>query len=311
MSQPVVSVVIVGDYAAGTPGSIEDLRLCLKALASQDFAEPAEFIVSEWEGYRDAIPNDLDKLLPGVRVVFSEAQTTLELKNEGVRRAHAPLVVILDSDCTSAPDWLRSAVDALRTRPDAGAISGRTLSPAKTRRERIAALAVRSIGDEGTSGPTKHLALNNIAFRREVIEKHPFSSQVGPCGYTLCSQSLFRSGYRLYFEPRMQVVHDSITFEMERDIRRLMGISIIQSRKLEPGVPYASLVRLGYGSIPIIVLGKSLLTARRCWLRRKLHGVRWYEVPFAMLAGFVRHLLEAPGMILAFRGQLSAPSRYR
>jgi hypothetical protein len=30
-----------------------------------------------------------------------------------------------------------------------------------------------------------------------------------------------------------------------------------------------------------------------------------------MLAGFVRHLLEARGMILAFRGQLSAPSRYR
>jgi hypothetical protein len=72
---------------------------------------------------------------------------------------------------------------------------------------------------------------------------------------------------------------------------------------LDPRQPYGWLIRLRYASIPFFVVGKTLLTAKRVIQRRAAQGVRWYEVPAAIAAGIVKHLLETPGMILAFRGK--------
>jgi len=117
------------------------------------------------------------------------------------------------------------------------------------------------------------------------------------------SQELLRDGHRLWFDPGMTVVHDEMDEGSVREIRTLMGESLILSRRLDPRHPYAWLVRLGYASIPIFVVAKSALTTVRIARRRAAHGVRWFEVPVAAGVGFVRHLLEVPGMIMAFRGR--------
>lgn len=303
MPGPVVSVVIVSDYAGGTPGSLDDFRHCLAALAAQDFDEPVEFLLSEWEGFRDRIPAELQQLLPSLQFIFSDARTSFDLKNEGVRRAQAPLVAILDADCDPAPGWLRSAVDTLRAHPEVGAVSGRSLSPGRTRMARIVSLAGRAVGDEGSAGPTRHVALNNIAYRRAVFLQHPLSSVAGSCGFAAHSQDLLRAGHRLYFDPGMVVVHDDMDMAAVRDVRCQMGLSIVLSRLVDPQHPHAWLVRLRYASIPIFVAAKTLLTSRRIVARRAAQGVRWYELPVAFAVGFHRHLLEIPGMVMAFRGQ--------
>jgi hypothetical protein len=89
MSDPVISVVVVSDYAGGTPGSLDDFRHCLRALAAQDFDEPVEVLLSEWEGCRNHISTDLETLVPSLRIVYSDARSAFDLKNEGARRARA------------------------------------------------------------------------------------------------------------------------------------------------------------------------------------------------------------------------------
>ena len=75
MSDPVISVVVVSDYAGGTPGTVDDYRHSLAALAAQDFAEPFEVIVSEWEGFREAVPADIGAMLPSMRMVYSDERS--------------------------------------------------------------------------------------------------------------------------------------------------------------------------------------------------------------------------------------------
>ena len=110
---------------------------------------------------------------PSLRIVLSDARTAFDLKNEGARAARAPLVAFLDADCDPVPGWLRAAVETMRAHPDVAVVSGRTLSPARSRRERIVSLAGRAVGDEGVAGPTIHLALNDVVYRRDVILRHP------------------------------------------------------------------------------------------------------------------------------------------
>jgi hypothetical protein len=172
-------------------------------------------------------------------------------------------------------------------------------------------LAGRAVGDEGAAGPTRHVSLNNIAYRREVILDHPLSSAAGSCGFALHSETLLRAGHRLWFDPGMEVVHDVHDFAAVRDVRRQMGLSLVLTRMLDPRHPYGWLVRLRYASIPFFVAGKTLLTAKRVIQRRTAQGVRWYEVPASIAAGFVHHLLEVPGMILAFRGEPIRATNFR
>ena len=310
-SGPVISVVIVSDFAGGTTVSHDDYRHCLRALAAQDFDGPAEFILSEWEGYRERIQDDLDETLPGLRVTFSSARSTFDLKNEGARQATAPLVAFLDADCDPVPGWLRSAVATMAAHPEVAAASGRTISPARTRWARIVSLAGRAVGDEGEPAPTTHLGLNDCVFRREVILAHPLSSDAGSCGFAYNSQRLQHAGHRLWFDPDMLVIHDDLTEDDVRDVRRLMGLALIRSRQLDPAHRHAWLVRLGYASIPIFVGAKTLVTAQRIITRRATQGVRWYEVPVAIAVGFQRHLMEVPGMVTAFRGKTIADPAFR
>jgi len=311
MSEPVISVVVVSDYAGGTQGSLDDYRHCLRAVAAQDFDEPFEVLLSESDEYRDGFPTDLTEILPALRIEFSGERTAFGLKNAGAAAARAPLVAILDADCDPGPGWLRSAVETLRAHPDAAAVSGRNLSPGRTRWARIVSLAGRAVGDEGVVGPTRHVALNNIVYRREVLLDHPYSSAAGSCGFALHSQELLRAGRRLYFDPGMVVVHDDMDLAATRDVRRQLGLSIVRTRMVDPKHPHAWLVRLGYASIPIFVAAKTVLTAGRILTRRGSQGVRWYEVPAAMVAGFAHHLLEIPGMVQAFRGRSVQPTNFR
>ena len=311
MSEPVITVVVVSDFAGGTPGSVDDFRHCLAALAAQDFDEPAEFLLSEWSGYADRIPDDLVRILPSLRIVLSDARTAFDLKNEGARAARAPLVAFLDADCDPVPGWLRAAVEAMRAHPDVAVVSGRTLAPARNRRERIVSLAGRAVGDEGVAGPTIHLGLNDVVYRRDVILRHPLSSDAGSCGFAYNGQTLRRAGHRLWFEPAMTVTHDELSPDEVRDVRRLMGAALIRSRQLDPHHRHAWLVRLGYASIPLFVGSKTLLTTQRIVTRRETQGVRWYEVPASVAVAFRRHLMEVPGMIAALRGRPVVGSHFR
>lgn len=310
-AKPVVTVVIVSDYAGGQSKTWDDLRATLSALARQDFGGATEFLLVECAAFEHQIPSDLATMAPNLRVALSSGRGSYALKNAGVRAAAAELVALLDADCVPGCEWLRHLVDALQGDASAAAVSGRTVYAGRTLTERALALVARAYVDRGAPGNTRYISNNNAAFRRAAFLAHPLPTDAGPFATRMQSEAIRRSGARLLFEPGMRVIHDFHGWAMEVDMRRNAGYGTIITRLRDPGMPYAWLLRLGYASIPVFAMAKTL---ESCWdcLRCAPHfGIRWYELPVALFFAAVTHAMEVPGLVRAFRGQAITRTAYR
>lgn len=309
--KPLVSVVIVSDYAGGKPLAWQQLRLCLEALAAQDVDQPTEFLFVESEQYRNQVPDDIRNALPSLKTVFSPAATSYELKNEGVRAAAGEFVALLDADCIVERSWLREIVAATRRYADAAAINGRLTYPGRNLSQRLLALIDRSYVDRGVAGRTRHVTNTNVVFRRSFFLDHCLPKNAGPFAAMLQSESILRAGGTAISEPRIRAIHLFEGWSMERDIRRNIGYACITVRRIDPKAPHAWVVAFGRASIPLIVGGRTLTTWLRCIRVHDHHGVRWYLLPLAFLLAPVLHAMEVPGMLSAFRGEAIAETSYR
>jgi len=296
-----VSVIVVSDYSSGAARTWTDERACLSALADQRGDIAFDVLLLEDEKYRDSYPADILSIIPGTRVIFSQAGSSYALKNAGVREATAPIVVVLDADCRPDSGWLSLAVAALRSNPDVAAVSGRTLYEGGELLTRVLGLLTRSYLDPGKPGPGRFIANNAAAFRHNVLIDHPLPEDLGPFSSRVQSESMRRAGHKLWFEPRMRVIHEFEGLSMEADIRRNIGYGTVATRIAEPSLPYAGLVRIGAVATPVIFGAKLLNTWRDCVRCASDYGVRWFELPFALGAAVIVNIMEIPGMLAAYR----------
>jgi len=310
-TQPVVSVVVSSDYAAGAPEGWADLRSTLAGLAKQDFDEPAEFLFVETPELAPQIPPDILAILPSLRVVTVAATAASQLQNAGVRAARANLVAMLDADCTPATGWLRHLVTALREHPEVAAVSGRTTYGKRSLLHRVMALSTRSFLDENRTAPTRHVTINNAGFRRAVALAHPMSETSGAHSSMLQSEPIAREGGKFLFEPGMHVVHSYGGWSMERQIRCSMGYGVIKVRRQDPRIRWAWMAHLGLASIPLFVLLRTLHSWRNCLRCAGAYDVAWYELPAALALAAAACVIEAPGMLRAVRDQPPLPSPFR
>jgi hypothetical protein len=308
---PVVSVVIVSDYASGETRGWDQLRAALSALARQDFEGPAEFLLAECADSEQQIPPDVNAILPSLKIVLSSASSSYGLKNEGVRSASADIVALLDADCIPDSDWLRQLVDAMRRHPDVVAVTGSTVYAGRRLSERVLGLLSRAYLDAGRTKSTRSMSTHNAGFRRTAYLAHPLPTDAGPFASRLQSEAILRSGGRLLFEPRMRVAHDCAGWAGEGDLRRNTGYGTTIVRLRDRSAPYAWLARLGYASIPLFVIAKILSSWSDCLRCGRRYGVRWYELPVALCLAAVVRVMEIPGMIRAFRGQEITKTAYR
>jgi hypothetical protein len=306
---PVVSIVLVCDYASGEEPSWEDARATLRGLAAQDFNEPVEHLVVEREGV--AVPENLLHLVPGLRLVRTRQQASFGLKNEGVRVAKADLVVLLDLDCVPEPGWLRAFVAAMRLYPSAVVVSARTVHPGRSLTEKILGLLARGHLDPGRSGWTRYVANQNAGYRRAAYLAHPLPGDTVPFTSTLQSEAIRRDGGEMWFEPAMRTVHEYAGWTSERDICINAGYGTVLCRLRDPLMPYAWLTRLGVASIPLFITGKIIdawITCLRC---ARAYDVPWMALPYALMLAVVTRVMEAPGMLRAIRGGLLDATVYR
>lgn len=311
MMTPEFSVVLVSDYAAGDEKSWASLGSTLTALAGQEFGEQIEFLLVEQEDIAARVPPNLARILPSLRIVKSREIDSYGLKNVGVRLAQADIVVLLDTDCRPAPDWMARIAAAWKAHPDAAVISGRTTYGGTRTMDRLSALLSRSYVDQGTAGLTPMIANNNCSFRRSIYLDHPLPAHMGAFAGRIQSEAILRAGGRLWFDPAIRVIHEFEGWPMEADIRRNIGYASVITRLHDPRMPYAGLIRLGRLTIPLIVAGKTLriwLDSLRCW---RHFGVRLYELPLAIVFGAILALMEAPGMWAAFGNQEISVTEYR
>ena len=309
--RPVVSVVVVSDYAGGEERSWNDVRRALAALAAQDTEEPFECLLVESSATAVTVPPDVAALVPGLRVVTDPGAGSYALKNAGARAATAELVAILDADCTPRPDWLRVGLAALRGDPAVVAVSGRTTYAGRGVSERALAVLSRAYLDPGAAGPTKFISNNNAIVRRADYLAHPLPTDGGPFASRIQSEAMRRRGARFRFEPGMVVVHEFEGWAMERDIRRNIGYGTIRIRQLDPKMPWAWMARLGTASIPLFVVARTVDSWWDAIRAGRHYGLRWYEQPVAFALAVVVHVLEIAGMRQAFRDEPITTTAYR
>ena len=311
MGQPEISVVIVSAYAGGGEKSWKDLRNILMALARQEGQVKAEWLLCENEASAGSMPADIRRLLPDSKLVLSGEGGSYELKNAGFRAATADIVAMLDADCVPDGNWLKHAVAAMNARPQVAIISGRTVYPPAGLTERILSLLSRSYVDRGKPGPTRFISNNNSIWRRDVYLKYPLPSGLGPFAGRMQSESIIRAGYQLWFDPSIRVVHDFEGWAMESDIRRNTGYGTVIARLHDPDMPQAWLTKFGVVSIPVFAGGKIVDSWRDCVRCASAFGVKWFELPLALLGSMVVHLMEIPGMWQAFRRKTIQTTQYR
>ncbi len=109
-----------------------------------------------------------------------------EQKNRGALGAGTDVVLFLDSDVIPEPDWLRSLVESFRD-PRVSVVGGGTYVALDDLLGKAFALFwFFPLRDEANElAATGSFFANNVAFRREVFEKHPFPEAVvyrGQCG---------------------------------------------------------------------------------------------------------------------------------
>ena len=342
---PVVTVIVTSDYEGGGEKAWGHVRTALRALARQDFDEPAEFLFVESEkkgtgpisapeaakvpgaevgtdpflrtgagsAGDGAQSSGLAEELPGLKLVLAPVHTSYELKNAGVRAAAADLVAFLDADCVPESGWLRALVGTMRRYPDAVAASGRTVYEGRSLVERALAVLSRGYLDPGGAGvgATKFISNNNGCIRRDVFLAHPLPTDGGPFAAGVQSEAVRRAGGRLLFTPDAVVVHEFEGWPMERDIRRNIGYATIRIRQIDPAMPFAWMARFGPISIPLFFVARTIDSCWDCLRVGRRYGLRWYELPAAFAMAVVVHAMELGGMRSAFRWQPIADTAYR
>ena len=308
-----LSVVLVSDYAAGTEKSWNDLRATLTAIARELATTSAEVecLLVEDARYARAIPQDVLAILPDLRIVPADVETSYGMKNMGIAAARAPWAAMLDVDCQMVQGWLAAALTAVNENPQVAAISGRTLYEGRSLFERVSALVQRSYLDPGQRGASQFVSNNNAVWRCDWFLRFPLPTDLGPFSSRIQSEQLLRAGAMLHFEPDMQVIHDFEGFAMDADIARNIGFGTVISRLADEEMPHARLIRLGPIAIPAIVLGKLWLHVCDSLRCARFYGLCWPQVPLAWCYALVSGVLETPGMLAAYRGRDLGETAYR
>jgi len=292
-ARPAVTVVVVSDYVEAGQKSWTDERAVLRALGEQDLGEPFEVILMENASLRGSTPADLVSRCPGSRIEFSDATTSAELKDAGVKRATGDLIAILEADCIPAPDWLRHLVSSLRERPQYAAASGKTLYPGRSMFIRSLTLLDRGVYPGG-SGPTASISNNNSIVRREVLDRYPYPPSPSPfLSAALRWRAMQREGLRFFFESHAIVYHALPSWSFIKDMRRHVGYSFGAQTESSIRAILRGLTRALYYDI------------MRCCRLRRHYAVAAHELPLAYALAVVVKVYEFNGARYAQRRRVS------
>lgn len=306
-----ISVIIVSDYGSGDDKGWDDLRETLAALAKQDYGDPVEYLLVESSAFSSCVPSDLSEILPGLKIVFFDADSSYALKNEGARIAKGDIIGVLDGDCAPDPGWVSHLVRAFQKSPDIAVVSGRTIYRSASVTERIIGLLSRGYLDRGAAGFTDAIANNNSGFTRKTLLAHPFLDDIGAFGGKLQAESMRQSGLTFWFEPGMLAVHAYEGWDMEKDIRRNTGYATVMVRQIDPRINFSWLTSIGFAGIPLFFLARLLLSCSNLLRLHQYYNVSWLDVPRGLWIAVYLHWNEIPGMKLAISGDSIEETAYR
>ncbi|HLF30204.1 MAG TPA: glycosyltransferase family A protein [Xanthomonadales bacterium] len=305
---PILSVVITSDYRAGQERSWRDERAVLGALAAQFSDVPIEILLTIKEG--EQVPESLANQ-PGVRLVPAPSSKSGAQKRAAAEAARSDLIGYIDSDCIPCEKWCLRLVDVFKAQPEFAVVTGRSFYPEHGLRNRMLALLDRGDVDPGAAGETGLLAANNFGIRRSVMLSLELPAYPPVFNSRIFARQLQRSAHRIWFDPGLACIHEMTGWAMEADIRRNVGHAVIAQRRVDDSIEYAWLARLGFASIPLMVVARTIHEWRICFRNAGNYGVSWFQMPVALALSVFLRFWEVPGMLDAVHGHPVQRTSYR
>jgi glycosyltransferase involved in cell wall biosynthesis len=298
-----VSVVIETVNAReDAKGSLaESMRATLDALAGQTVA-PDEVVIVLDDDVGGADADELRSLYPHATFATSGPQSNyFAAKNAGAAAAAGDIVALLDSDVVPAPDWLELLVS--RFTPDVGGVAGRARYAEDSFAARILSIPDFALVGEQDGGASTGMHLNNVAFRRDVLLRHPLDARIrrnGGC-YLLFHQ-LRAAGVRVVYEARAQTTHGfrgarrMIRMEFERgydavDVYRLDDACVLRGTRW--------FRRLGGLALFGIAARRIAIDSMRMVRQRRQIGIAALALPYFCAVVAAVRLLELAGGLRA------------
>lgn len=251
-------------------------------------------------------PFDLaDQGLPNLRTLRSDDPSYFGMKRYGLRHARGDVIAFADTDCTYGSGWIQRVLDAFGD-PDVQIVAG------KTRYRGAGSLAkAASVWDwaflPDQSPTTRHLAANNFAARRDLLERYEFGHGFRRAGGCIAFSTLATmGGATIRYLPGMTSLHENYYEKwgsgMYKMVMKYSFTTDLVRRAIARREDLPLKVRVFVRLMPIFIWSRSVLLAPRNYRRMRaelaVRGRQRLSVPL-WLAGFA--LVE---WLVAVRGVL-------
>jgi len=275
----------------------EGVVRCVEAVREQAIDEELEVIAVD-SGSTDGSPGRMRRLGVFVHEIPAEEFSHGGTRNLLRELARGEVLVYLTDDALpAADDWLATLVAALRSRPDAAAAYGRQIPHADASPSERYFLGFlygtkgrvqRARSEDELTLETTMLSNANAAYRRDVLDAHPFAEDLRWAEDQDFARRVLLEGKTIVYEPRAAVFH-SHTYSISTAFHRFFDSGLAARHSyLSGGAPArraldSSLRRYAVGEMR--------------WLWSEGHAA-W--IPYAV----VYELAKLAGMELGIRGDL-------
>jgi len=199
---PIVSVIVPCYNSERT------IRECLRSLLAQQTSIDFEVIVVD--SSTDRTPEIVAAEFPRVRLVRLERRTYAgPARNIGVKQSVSPYCLMIDSDCVARPDLVERVV-ARHSEAEYAAVGGSLKNGTPRSLSGLIGYLIE-FKEFMPSTPLrfeKSVPTANIAYRREVFDRHGFFDEEMRLGEDIfLNWRIYTSGERILFDPEIEVTH--------------------------------------------------------------------------------------------------------
>lgn len=193
---------------------LNGLMRSLSSLAAQDPAptEANEVLLIESGDIPAALLAELCQQYPWIKVCSAPAGTEYyQAKMLGAELATGEIIVYYDSDCIYEAGWMSKILSPFSQSPDIQVVAGETTTNGVGIYGTAMALGYIFPQYSGRTelSPGKSYFLNNVAFRRSFLLRHPIPTNLplyrGNCA--VHAHKLVESGFIIWQQPEARVLH--------------------------------------------------------------------------------------------------------
>ena len=144
--------------------------------AAKQTVAPDEVIIVLDDNVERGAADEVRRRYPYAKFATSKQSNYFDAKNAGAAIATGEFVALLDGDCQPAPDWLELLL--ARFTPGVDGVAGQTRYVGRSLTARTLSVPDFAFVLEQEGGMSTGMNINNVAFRREVLLRHPFDARI-------------------------------------------------------------------------------------------------------------------------------------